>query len=134
MSSIDNASEASGSSIQNAVKQYGITNPVSLPTNPDLQRLAELEKFLAEAGLYESEEETTKRQEVLLEIERICKEWVKQFTLQRGYTDQMVEEANVVIFTFGSYRLGVHGPGDDLETLCVGPSYVNRGGLLNGAA
>lgn len=28
-------------------------------------------------------------------------------TCQRGYTDQMVEDANAVIFTFGSYRLGV---------------------------
>ncbi|KAJ4782145.1 Poly(A) polymerase [Rhynchospora pubera] len=128
MGSTDNASEASGSPIQNAVKQYGITKPLSSagPTNADLQRTAELEKFLVEASLYESEVETTKRQEVLLEIERICKEWVKQLTLQRGYTDQMVEEANAVIFTFGSYRLGVHGPGADLDTLCVGPSYVNR--------
>ena len=35
------------------------------------------------------------------------KGWVKQLTRLRGYTDQMVEDANAVIFTFGSYRLGV---------------------------
>lgn len=35
------------------------------------------------------------------------KDWVKQLTRQRGYTDQMVEDANAVIFTFGSYHLGV---------------------------
>lgn len=38
------------------------------------------------------------------------KSWVKQLTRQRGYTDQMVEDANAVIFTFGSYRLGVSVP------------------------
>lgn len=35
------------------------------------------------------------------------KDWVKQLTRIKGYTDQMVEDANAVIFTFGSYRLGV---------------------------
>lgn len=38
---------------------------------------------------------------------QIVKGWVKQLTRQRGYTDQMVEDANALIFTFGSYRLGV---------------------------
>ena len=54
------------------------------------------------------------------------KDWVKQLTRLKGYTDKMVEEANAVVFTFGSYQLGVHDPGADIDTLCVGPSYVNR--------
>ncbi|TYI71971.1 hypothetical protein E1A91_D07G026500v1 [Gossypium mustelinum] len=109
-------------------KNYGITKPISLagPSEADIQRNTELEKFLIESGLYESKEEAAKREEVLGHISEIVKSWVKQLTRQRGYTDQMVEEANAVIFTFGSYRLGVHGPGADIDTLCVGPSYVNR--------
>uniref|UniRef100_A0A804R3S2 Poly(A) polymerase n=2 Tax=Zea mays TaxID=4577 RepID=A0A804R3S2_MAIZE len=109
-------------------KQYGITKPLSLlgPVEADLQRTAELEKFLVEAGLYESPDESARREEVLGKLGQIVKDWVKQLTSQRGYTDQMVEEANAVLFTFGSYRLGVHGPGADVDTLCVGPSYVNR--------
>ncbi|KAA8540346.1 hypothetical protein F0562_024735 [Nyssa sinensis] len=102
-------------------KQYGVTKPISFagPTEADIQRNSELEKFLVNAGLYESKEEAAKREEIV-------KDWVKQLTRMRGYTDQMVEDANAVIFTFGSYRLGVHGPGVDIDTLCVGPSYVNR--------
>ncbi|ERN15199.1 nuclear poly(A) polymerase 4 isoform X1 [Amborella trichopoda] len=99
---------------------------VAGPTEADRQRTLELEKYLIEVGLYESQEEAAKRVEVLAQIDQICKGWVKQLTRQRGYTDQMVEDANAVIFTFGSYRLGVHCPGADIDTLCVGPSYVNR--------
>ncbi|CAL5440667.1 unnamed protein product [Camellia sinensis] len=55
----------------------------------------------------------------------VVKCWVKQLTSQRGYTNKMVEDANAILFTFGSYRLGVHGPGADMDTLCVGPSHVN---------
>ncbi|KHG24855.1 Poly (A) polymerase [Gossypium arboreum] len=88
--------------------KYGITKPISLagPSEADVQRNTELEKFLIESGLYESKEEAAKREEVLGRITEIVKIWVKQLTRQRGYTDQMVEEAKAVIFTFGSYRLG----------------------------
>ncbi|XP_020264940.1 nuclear poly(A) polymerase 4-like [Asparagus officinalis] len=121
-------SSEGGNVTNQAPRHYGVTKPISTagPSDVDLQRSVELEKFLVDVGLYESKEEAVKREEVLGQIDQIVKEWVKQLTRQRGYTDQMVEEANAVIFTFGSYRLGVHGPGADIDTLCVGPSYVNR--------
>ncbi|KAK7410403.1 hypothetical protein VNO78_01160 [Psophocarpus tetragonolobus] len=113
---------------QEQANKYGFTKPLSLagPIGTDLQRNSELEKFLLDSGLYESSEEAAARKEVLHRLDQIVKNWVKQLTRQRGYTDQMVEDANAVIFTFGSYRLGVHGPGVDIDTLCIGPSYVNR--------
>ncbi|XP_042496694.1 nuclear poly(A) polymerase 4-like isoform X3 [Macadamia integrifolia] len=117
-----------GSPPTQAVQQYGVTKPISVagPTEADIQRSLEMEKFLFDAGLYESNEEAALREEVLGQIDQIVKGWVKQLTRQKGYTDQMVDDANAVIFTFGSYRLGVHGPAADIDTLCVGPSYVNR--------
>ncbi|XP_054780692.1 nuclear poly(A) polymerase 2-like isoform X2 [Prosopis cineraria] len=113
---------------QSGAKQYGVTKPISMagPTAVDLQRTLELEKFLVHSGLYESKKEDARREEVLHRLGQIVKDWVKQLTRLRGYTDQMVEDANAVILTFGSYRLGVHGPGADIDTLCIGPTYVNR--------
>ncbi|XP_071733957.1 nuclear poly(A) polymerase 4-like isoform X2 [Rutidosis leptorrhynchoides] len=117
-----------GSEVLISPRQHGVTKPLSLagPSVADLLRTKKLNQFLVDAGLYESKEETAKREEVLSRIKQIVVDWVKQLTRVRGYTDQMVEDANAVIFTFGSYRLGVHGPGADIDTLCVGPSYVNR--------
>ncbi|KAG4195080.1 hypothetical protein ERO13_A06G091300v2 [Gossypium hirsutum] len=124
-----------------SVKNHGITKPISLagPVEADIQWNTELEKFLIESGLFESKEGSSKREEVLGHITERKKNvnsclyvavlglLVHVFHLiTKHLVDQMVEEANAVIFTFGSYRLGVHGPGADIDTLCVGPSYVNR--------
>ncbi|KAI3700257.1 hypothetical protein L2E82_44878 [Cichorium intybus] len=103
-------------------------NPISYagPTEADLHRNALLEKLLMDSGIYESTEETARREEVLRRLDLIIKDWVKQLTRQKGYTEKMVEEANGIVRTFGSYRLGVHGPNADIDTLCIGPSYVTR--------
>ncbi|KAJ9537442.1 hypothetical protein OSB04_030175 [Centaurea solstitialis] len=110
------------------VKKYGVMNPISYagPTEVDVQRNALLEKLLMDSGIYESAEETARREEVLSRLDKIIKDWVKQLTRQKGYTEKMVEEANGILRTFGSYRLGVHGPNADIDTLCIGPSYVTR--------
>jgi len=38
----------------------------------------------------------------------------------------MAQAAGGRIFTFGSYRLGVHEPEGDIDILCVAPKYVTR--------
>ena len=44
----------------------------------------------------------------------------------RGLSEAAADAAGGRIFTFGSYRLGVHGPGSDIDTLCVVPKHVSR--------
>lgn len=108
--------------------RIGMWEPISTaqPAELDMNRTRELQKFMEDAGLYESGEESLKRQEVLGRLDQIVKAWVKKVTEAKGYNEEVVEEANAVIFTFGSYRLGVNGPGADIDTLCVGPRHVTR--------
>ncbi|VAI02259.1 unnamed protein product [Triticum turgidum subsp. durum] len=87
----------------------GVSEPISLggPTEKDVVQTAEVEKFLADAGLYESQEEAVSREEVLGKLDQTVKTWIKKATRVSGYGEQFVQEANAKIFTFGSYRLGV---------------------------
>nr|DAD42219.1 TPA_asm: hypothetical protein HUJ06_000449 [Nelumbo nucifera] len=117
-----------GSNVRNNGRHLGVTEPISLggPTEFDVIKTRELEKFLAEAGLYESQEEAVSREEVLGSLDQVVKKWIKAVSRAKGFNEQLVQEANAKIFTFGSYRLGVHGPGADVDTLCVGPRHATR--------
>ncbi|PSR84958.1 Nuclear poly(A) polymerase [Actinidia chinensis var. chinensis] len=117
-----------GSSNSATAPRLGLSDPIFTggPSEFDVIRTRELEKFLSDAGLYESQEEAIRREEVLGRLDQIAKKWVKNITRAKGFNEQLVQEANAKIFTSGSYRLGVHGPGADIDTLCVGPRHATR--------
>ena len=66
------------------------------------------------------------REIVLGRLAALVKTFVKTVSLARGLSEAAAETAGGKIFTFGSYRLGVHGPGSDIDTLCVVPKHVSR--------
>ncbi|XP_042007957.1 nuclear poly(A) polymerase 1-like [Salvia splendens] len=117
-----------GSSAMAIASRVGLSEPISTggPSESDVSKTRDLGKFLVDAGLYESRDEAIKREEVLGRLDQIVKTWVKNVSRIRGYNGSVIQEANAKIFTFGSYRLGVHGPGADIDTLCVGPKYATR--------
>ncbi|KAL2228543.1 UNVERIFIED_CONTAM: Nuclear poly(A) polymerase 1, partial [Sesamum indicum] len=83
-------------------------------------------QFLENAALCECREEAIRREEVLGSLNQIVKTWIKNVSRAKGHSDSTVRQANAKIFTFGSYRLGVHGPGADIDTFCIGPKCADR--------
>lgn len=66
------------------------------------------------------------REIVLGRIAKLVKEFVKKISLEQGLSEAAAEAAGGNIYTFGSYRLGVHSAGSDIDTLCVIPKHVSR--------
>lgn len=66
------------------------------------------------------------REIVLGRVAALVKKFVFKVSLARGLSEAAANAAGGKIFTFGSYRLGVHGPGSDIDTLCVVPKHVSR--------
>jgi poly(A) polymerase len=66
------------------------------------------------------------REIVLGRVASLVKKFVRTVSLNRGLSEAAANAAGGKIFTFGSYRLGVHGPDTDIDTLCVVPKHVSR--------
>jgi len=106
----------------------GVTEPVSTatPTAAELRLTRTLEECLHANNLYPSREEQRQRLNVLGALNAVVVEWVRRVALAQRLSEDVVEEHGARIFTFGSYRLGVNGPGADVDTLCVVPRFVER--------
>ncbi|KAK6017622.1 nucleotidyltransferase domain protein, partial [Ostertagia ostertagi] len=65
------------------------------------------------------------RIEVLRKLNSLVKNWVRKVS-ESKLPAEMCENVGGKLFTFGSYRLGVHTRGADIDTLCVAPRHVDR--------
>lgn len=67
------------------------------------------------------------RYKVLESLQTICDEFVKRVAREKEpKNDVLIKNARGKVFTYGSFRLGVFGPGSDIDTLIVAPKYVTR--------
>lgn len=109
-------------------KKYGLTLPIAVqgPSSEEISRNDQMLQELRGQGSFESEAETAKRVKVLQIMQKLAKDFVYQVSLKKNLSDGMARDAGGKIFTFGSYRLGVYGPGSDIDTLVVVPKHVSR--------
>ena len=109
-------------------KTYGVTEPISTngPTPKENILNDALIQELKNRGSFESEQATKKRVEVLTLFQRLVQEFVYTVSKSKNMSDSLAQDAGGKVFTFGSYRLGVYGPGSDIDTLVVVPKHVTR--------
>ncbi|KAF4526538.1 hypothetical protein B566_EDAN009900, partial [Ephemera danica] len=99
---------------QQQQRTLGMTSAISQahPKALDLQRTRELEDALAPFNVFESDSELNHRMEILSKLNSLVKQWIR--------------DVGGKIYTFGSYRLGVHHKGADIDALCVAPRHIDR--------
>lgn len=103
--------------------KHGVTGPTTLrESTPEAVELSKkLAEYLEQANFFESEESAQTRERVLGRLDFLVKRFVDSTAPQ-----QSDKQTGGKIFTFGSYRLGVHDRGADIDTLCVVPRHVHR--------
>ncbi|KAG0702422.1 Poly(A) polymerase [Suillus ampliporus] len=106
----------------------GVTPPISTAESTEREKevTATLMEELRRQNTFESVDEARLRETVLGRVAAVVKKFVYEVSLSRGLSEAAANAAGGKIFTFGSYRLGVHGPGSDIDTLCVVPKHVSR--------
>ena len=87
---------------------------------------ASLEAFMKVHVPVEKEAGLRTRERVLGELKRIFQDWVRQVCRAKGLSDDLANEAGGRLYTSGSYRLGVHEPGADIDSVCVAPNHCTR--------
>uniref|UniRef100_A0A8B9LYA3 polynucleotide adenylyltransferase n=1 Tax=Astyanax mexicanus TaxID=7994 RepID=A0A8B9LYA3_ASTMX len=113
---------------QQPQKHYGITSSISLAFPREIDRLytQKLIEAMKPFGVFEDEDELNHRLAVLGKLNSFVKEWISEISETKNLPPSAVMNVGGKIFTFGSYRLGVHTKGADIDALCVAPRHVER--------
>ncbi|NXV74467.1 PAPOG polymerase, partial [Atlantisia rogersi] len=117
------------SSKQNQVQRcYGLTSPMNLapPTEMDTIQTKNLVEAMKSLGVFENEEELNHRLVVLGKLNNLVQEWLSELSETKSLPPSLIETLGGKLFTFGSYKLGVHTKGADIDVVCVTPSHVER--------
>ncbi|KAF1764817.1 hypothetical protein GCK72_004767 [Caenorhabditis remanei] len=110
-----------------STKILGVSQPISMaaPSQKDIQLNNSLNEYLQTFKCFESKEETCQRVKTLSKLNLLVKKWIKSLADVRIPNGRQVD-AGGKLMTFGSYRLGVHSSGADIDTVIIAPRHVTR--------
>ncbi|XP_022121773.2 poly(A) polymerase type 3 isoform X1 [Pieris rapae] len=123
-----NSSKSNEHQNQQNLKTLGMTSAISMagPKQIDIDKTNELKNSLTPYGVFESEGEMHHRMEVLGALHRLVRQWIRDESLRKNMPPSVADTVGGNIYTFGSYRLGVHHRGADIDALCVAPRHIDR--------
>lgn len=77
--------------------------------------------------MFDTREGREHRLLVLGRLNELMKRWIIQVSKEKGKTEDEAREVGGKIFTFGSYRLGVHGKGTCASLIAgIYPLFISR--------
>uniref|UniRef100_A0AAQ6AFQ6 Poly(A) polymerase n=1 Tax=Amphiprion ocellaris TaxID=80972 RepID=A0AAQ6AFQ6_AMPOC len=123
-----NVSTTSPVPVEPPPKWFGPTGPISedFPEEEDLILTRKLTETLQSYDVYESKQELQHRETVLKKLETLYKEWLQEMCDQMNVPEVVKAKVGGKVLPFGSYHLGVHSKGADIDALCVGPGFLDR--------
>ena len=95
-----------------------------IKTNELLQELKKNDSF-------SSDEDASQRSRALARFRELVNEWVTEENIRFGYPMDLAQSCGGKVYAFGSYRLGVDGPGSDIDVLCAGPKHITRNSFFS---
>ncbi|KIW30845.1 uncharacterized protein PV07_02538 [Cladophialophora immunda] len=109
-------------------KKHGITGPMSMafPEPLDNEKTAELVEELKRQNNYESQKQTEVRMNILKLLSKATQVFVREVSRKQGFPPSQINQFGGKVYPYGSYRLGVFGPGSDIDTLAIAPRHVKR--------
>ena len=99
----------------------------SFPSSPsEIQFNKRLSSYTAQHIPIETDQNMKVRERALNRIGEICRSWIQYVSRRLELPEEVIKSAGGQLFTSGSFRLGVHEPGADIDTIVVAPSICTR--------
>jgi len=106
----------------------GTTDPISKlgPTVLEKRSQAHFRTVMNSYNLKETQDEAQHRELVLTELATICTQWVSTESKRKKQHDYVQDISVGKVLTFGSFRLGTHTKGADIDVLLITPRHIDR--------
>ena len=98
----------------------------SSPNQTEQQFNDLLQQYTSKHIPLESTEGIQRRERVLNRMRALCRSWIQSVCVKLQLPPEAIENAGGSLYTSGSYRLGVHEPGADIDTILVSPNVCTR--------